>query len=98
MSRAGVAGNFGHVDLQIEPVRVPILGEVRLATGSNLDSGDPLSGILATGVERTTRVLSVIELASAALDNFGDNHQFVESGEGMDIEIATKGLHDPNEF
>jgi hypothetical protein len=79
-------------------MRVPVLGEVRLAAGSDLDSGDSLSGVLATGVEGTTRVLGVIELPIAALDNFGDNHQFVESGKGMDTEIAAEGLHDPNEF
>jgi hypothetical protein len=43
-------------------------------------------------------VLGVIELPVAALDNFGDNHQFVESGKGMDTEVAAEGLHDPNEF
>jgi hypothetical protein len=79
-------------------MRVPVLREVRLATGSDLDSGDSLLGILATGVEGTTCVLGVIELSIAALDNFGDNHQFVESGKGMDTEIAAEGLHDPNEF
>jgi hypothetical protein len=77
---------------------VPVLGEVRLAAGSDLDSGDSLSGVLATGVEGTTRVLGVIELPIATLDNFGDNHQLVESGKGMDTEIAAEGLHDPNEF
>jgi hypothetical protein len=98
MSRAGVAENFGHVDLQIEPVRVPVFGEVRLAAGSNLDSGDPLSGILAMGVEGTTCVLSVIELAIAALDNFRDNHQFIESGKGGNARVAAEGFHNPNEL
>jgi hypothetical protein len=79
-------------------MRVPVLGEVRLAAGSNLDSGDPLSGVLATGVEGTTRVLSVIELPIATLDNFRDNHQFIESGKGGDAGVAVEGLHDPNEL
>jgi hypothetical protein len=79
-------------------MRVPVLGEVRLAARSNLNSCYSLSGVLAMGVEGTTRVLGVIELPIAALDNFGDNHQFVESGKGMDTEIAAEGLHDPNKF
>jgi hypothetical protein len=79
-------------------MKVPVLGEVRLAAGSNLDSGDPLSGVVATGVEGTTRVLSVIELPVAALDNFGDNHQFIESGKAVDAGVAAEGLHDPNEL
>jgi hypothetical protein len=79
-------------------MRVLVVGEVTLAAGSNLNSGDPFSGVLTSGVESATRMLSVIELPVAALDNFGDNHQFVESGKGMDTEIAAEGLHDPNEF
>jgi hypothetical protein len=79
-------------------MRVPVPGEVRLTAESNLNSGDSLSGVLATGVEGTTRVLSVIELPIAALDNFGDNHQFVESGKGVDAGVAAEGLHDPNEL
>jgi hypothetical protein len=98
MSRACIAGDFRHVDLQIEPMRVPVVGEVGLAARSNLNSGDPLSGVLAPGVEGAARVLSVIELPVAALDNFGDNYQFVESSEGIDTGVAAEGLHDPNEF
>jgi hypothetical protein len=98
MSRAGVAGNFRHVDLQIKPMRVLVLGKIRLAAGSNLNSGDSLSGVLATGVEGATRMLGVIELPIAALDNFGDNHQFIESSKSVDAGVAAKGLHDPNEL
>jgi hypothetical protein len=79
-------------------MRVPVLGEVRLAAGSNLDSGDPLSGVLATGVEGTTRVLSVIELPIATLHNFGDNNRFIESGKGGNAGVAAEGFHDPNEL
>jgi hypothetical protein len=43
-------------------------------------------------------MLGVIELPVAALDDLGDNHQFVESGEGIDTGIAAEGLHDPNEL
>jgi hypothetical protein len=79
-------------------MRVPVVGEVSLAAGSNLNSGDPFSGVLPPGVEGATRMLSVIKLPVAGLDNLGDNHQFVESGKGMDTEIAADGLRDPNEF
>jgi hypothetical protein len=79
-------------------MRVPVVGEVTLAAGSNLNSGDPFSGVLTPGVEGATRMLSVIELPVAALDNLRDNHQFVESGKGVDTRVAAEGLHDPNEF
>jgi hypothetical protein len=98
VSRACVSGNFRHVDLQVKPMRAPVVGEVSLATWSNLNSGDPLSGILPPGVEGATRMLSVIKLPVAGLDNLRDNHQFVESGKGMNTEIAAEGLHDPNEL
>jgi hypothetical protein len=71
-------------------MRVPIVGEVRLAAGSNLNSGDPLSGVLTPGVEGATCMLSVIELPVAALDNLGDNHQFVESSKGVDTRLQPK--------
>jgi hypothetical protein len=40
----------------------------------------------------------MIELPIAALDNFGNNHQFIESGKGGDAGAAAEGLHDPNEL
>jgi hypothetical protein len=55
-------------------MRVLVLGEVSLAAGSNLNSGDPLSGVLPPGVEGATHMLSVIKLPVAGLDNLGDNH------------------------
>jgi hypothetical protein len=79
-------------------MKVPVVGEVSLAAGSNLNSGDPLSGVLTPGVEGATHMLSVIELPVAALDNFGDNHQFIASSKGVDAGVAAEGLHDPNEF
>jgi hypothetical protein len=79
-------------------MRVPVVGEVGLATGSNLNSSDPFSGVLVPGIEGATRMLSVIELPVAGIDNLGNNYQFVESGEGVDTEVTTEGLHDPNEF
>jgi hypothetical protein len=98
VSRAGVAENFQHVDLQVKPMRGPIFGEVSLAAGSNLNSGNPLSSVLLPGVEGATRMLSVVELPITGLDNLGNNHKFVEPGKGVDIEVAAEGLHDPNKF
>jgi hypothetical protein len=98
VSWARVARNLGHVDLQIETIRVPVVGEVGLAAGSNLDSSDPFSGVLAPGVEGASRMLSLVELPVTDLDNLGNNYQFVESGKGVNTEVTTKGLHDPNKF
>jgi hypothetical protein len=58
-------------------MRVLVFGEVSLATGSNLNSGNPLLGVLPPGVEGATLMLSVIELPVVGLDNLEDNHQFV---------------------
>jgi hypothetical protein len=79
-------------------MRAPIIGEVRLATGSNLDSGNSFSGILTSRVESATRMMTVIELPVIALDDLRDNHQFVESGEGIDTGIAAEGLQNLNEL
>jgi hypothetical protein len=73
-------------------MRAPVFGEVSLAAGSNLNLGNPLSSVLPPSVESATRMLGVIELSIAALDNFRDNHQFVESGKSMDTGIAAEGL------
>jgi hypothetical protein len=40
---SGVARNFGHIDLHIEPTRTPIFGEVSLAAGCELNSGQTVS-------------------------------------------------------
>jgi hypothetical protein len=55
-------------------------------------------GVLTSGVEGTTCVLSFIVLPVIDLDNIGSDDQFEESGEGVDAEISAKGLHDPNKF
>jgi hypothetical protein len=79
-------------------MRAPIVGEVSLATGSNLNSGNSLSGVLTSRVESATRMLTVIELPVTTLNDLRDNHQFVESGEGIDNGIAAEGLHNPDEL
>jgi hypothetical protein len=93
-----IARDFGHVELQVKPIRIPIISEIGLAAGSNLNSCNPLSGVLAPGVEGATCVLSFVELPVTDLDNVGNNHQFVESGEGVNTEVTAKGLHDPNKL
>jgi hypothetical protein len=93
-----IARDFGHVDLQVKPVRIPVVGEIGLAAGSDLNSRNPFSGVLSPGVEGTTCVLSFIVLPVIDLDNIGSDDQFEESGEGVDAEISAKGLHDPNKF
>jgi hypothetical protein len=93
-----IARNFRHVDLQVKPLRIPVVGEIGLAAGSDLNSRNPFSGVLAPGVEGTTCVLSFIVLPIIDLDNIGNDDQFEESGEGVDAEVSAKGLHDPNKF
>jgi hypothetical protein len=93
-----IARNFRHVDLQVKPVRIPVVGEISLAAGSDLNSRNPFSGVLAPGVEGTTCVLSFIELPIVNLDNIGNDDQFEESGEGINAEVTAKGLHDPNKL
>jgi hypothetical protein len=89
---------FRHINLQIKPVRPPIIGEVRLATRSNLDSGNSLSGILTSCVESATRVLTVVELPVFTFHDLRDDHQFVESGEGINARTAAEGLQNPDEL
>jgi hypothetical protein len=43
-------------------------------------------------------MLTMIELPVAALDDLRDNHQFVESGKGIDTGVAAEGLHNPNDL
>jgi hypothetical protein len=79
-------------------MRDPIVGEVSLATGSNLNSGNSLSSVLTSRVESATRMLTMIELPVTTLDDLGDDHQFVESGEGINTGTAAEGLQNPNEL
>jgi hypothetical protein len=97
-SRSFVAWNFGHVNLDIEPVRVTIISQVGLAAGSDLNSRNPLSSVLSSGIESTACVLSFVKLPVVDLDDVGNNDQLEESGESIDAESTTKSLHDPNEL
>jgi hypothetical protein len=93
-----IARNFRHVDLQVKPVRIPVVGEIGLAAGSDLNPRNPFSGILVPSVEGTTCMLSFVELPIVDLDNIGNDDQFEESGEGVNTKVTAKGLHDPKKL
>jgi hypothetical protein len=93
-----IARNIRHVDFQVKPVRIPVVGEIGLAVGSNLNSRNPFSGVLALGVGGTACVLSFVEFPIVDLDNIGNDDQFEESREGVNAEVTAKGLHDPNKL
>jgi hypothetical protein len=93
-----VARNLRHVNLDVEPVRVPIISQVGLAVGSDLNSRNPLSGVLSSGVESAACMLSFVILPVVDFDDVGNNDQFEKSGESIDAEGITKSFHDPNEL
>jgi hypothetical protein len=70
-----IARNRRHIHLDIEPVRTPVLCEVCLAAGRNLNSRDSLSRILLTGVEGAACVVSFVKLSIVDLDNVWHNNQ-----------------------
>jgi hypothetical protein len=89
------AGKLRHIDFQVKPVRLPIIGKVGLAARRNLNSGNPLSGVLASRIEGTACMLAVVELPIFTFNNFWNNYQFVKSGEGIDDRAAAEGLQNP---
>jgi hypothetical protein len=93
-----IARNFRHVDLHIEPVQILVISEVGLAAGSDLNSRNPFSGVLASGVKGATCMLSFVELPVVNLDDVGDDNQFEKSSESVNAKITTEGLHDPNKL
>jgi hypothetical protein len=93
-----IARNLGHDDLHVEPVRVPIIGQVGLAAESDLNSRNPFSGVLVSGVESAACMLSFIILPVVEFDDVGNDYQFEKSGESVDVEITTEGFHDPNKL
>jgi hypothetical protein len=68
-----VSRNLRHVSLDIKPVRAPIVSQVGFAAGRDLNSRDPSSGVLSSGVESTTRIVSFVELPVVDFDNVGHN-------------------------
>jgi hypothetical protein len=93
-----IARNFRHVDLYVEPVRIAIIGQVGLAAGSDLNSSQPFSSVLASGVESATCMLSFVILPVVDFDDVGNDDQFEKSGESVDTEITAEGFHDPNKL
>jgi hypothetical protein len=93
-----IARNFRHVDLHVEPVRIPIISEVGLAAGSDLNSRNPFSGVLASGVEGAACVLSFVELPVVNFYDIPHNNQFKESCESIGIKVTFGGLHDPDKL
>jgi hypothetical protein len=93
-----VARNIRHVNLHVEPVRVPIIGQVGLAAGSDLNSRNPFSGVLASGVESAACMLSFVILPVVDFDDVGNNDQFKKSGESIDAEVTTESFHDPHKL
>jgi hypothetical protein len=93
-----VARNLRHVNLHIEPVRAPVIGQVGLAAGSDLNSCNPFSGVLSSGVESAACMLSFVKLPVVNFDNIGNNDQLKKSGESIDAEVTSEGLHDPNKL
>jgi hypothetical protein len=69
MGRSFVSRNLGHVSLDVKPVRVPIVSQITFATGRGLNLRDPSSGVLSSGVESTTCIVSFIELPVVDFDN-----------------------------
>jgi hypothetical protein len=74
MSWSFVARNCRHVHLNIEPVRTPVLREIRLTAGRDLNSRDPLSRILSAGVEGAACVVSFVISTIIDLDNIWHNN------------------------
>jgi hypothetical protein len=69
MGRSLVPRNCRLVNLDVKPVRAPVFGEVGFATERDLNSCDPSSGVLTSGVESTTRIVSFVELPVVDFDN-----------------------------
>jgi hypothetical protein len=93
-----VARNLRHVNLDVEPVRVPIISQVDLAAGSDLNSRNPLSGVPSSGVESAACMLSFVIFPVVDFDDVGNNDQFEKSGKSINTEGTTKSFHDPNEL
>jgi hypothetical protein len=69
-----VARNCRHVHLDVEPVRTPVLREIRLTAGRDLNSRDSLSRFLSVGVEGAARVVSFVVFTIIDLDNVWHNN------------------------
>jgi hypothetical protein len=79
MSWSFVAGNPRHVNFDVEPVRTPVFCEICFAAGRDLNSRDPFSRILSTGIESAARVVSLVKLTVVDLDNIWHDNQLKKS-------------------
>jgi hypothetical protein len=93
-----VARNLRHVNLHIEPVRVPIVSQVGLAARSDLNSCNTFSDVLTMGVESTACMLGFVKLPVVDFDNIEHNDQHKKPSESIDAEVTSEGLHDPNKL
>jgi hypothetical protein len=75
MSWSFVARNRRRVHLDVELVQTPVLCEICLAAGSDLNLRDPFSRILSTGVEGAAHIVSLVKLTVVDLDNIWHNNQ-----------------------
>jgi hypothetical protein len=73
MGRSFKSRNLRRVSIDIKPVRAPVVSQVSFAAGRDLNSCDPSSGVLLSGVESTTRIVSFVELPVVDLDNVWHN-------------------------
>jgi hypothetical protein len=73
MGRSFVSRNLRHVNLDIEPVRAPIVSQVGLAAGRDLNLCDPSSGVLSSSAESTTHIVSFVKLPVVDFDNVRHN-------------------------
>jgi hypothetical protein len=74
MSWSFVARNCRHVHLDVEPVRTPVLSEISLTAGRDLNSRKSLSRILSAGVEGAAHAVSFVVLTIVDLDNVWHNN------------------------
>jgi hypothetical protein len=98
MGRSFVSRNRRHVNLDIEPIRAPVFGEICLAAGCDLDSCNPSSRVLSTAVESTACVVSFVELTVIDLNDIWHDDQLEKSYETVSTKVAAEGFHDPNEL
>jgi hypothetical protein len=96
MGRSFISRNLRHVNIDIEPIRVPVVSQVGLAAGRDLNSRDPPSSVLSPGVESPTRLVSFVKLPVFDFDNVGHNDQLKKPCESVDAEVAPESLHNPN--
>jgi hypothetical protein len=98
MSWSFVAGNPRHINFDVEPVRTPVFCEICFAAGRDLNSRDPFSCILSTGIESAARVVSLVKLTVVDLDNIWHDNQLKKSGENICPKVAAESFHDPDEL